>query len=193
MDLVESLRHLVKVDMDAVGAYTQAIYAIRDRDIKEQLVEFRADHQQHVSDLTNVILDLGGKPPQKPHASGFVLAGFTRIASGMSLPSALMAMQSNEVVTNQAYEMALDSNDLTSDVKRLLDRNHRDEQRHLEAIRWMLEDSTPMGKALSATATAQGAGTSLWLNVIKENPMAAMVAASGAAMLIGGAIISRRR
>ncbi|WP_142848493.1 DUF2383 domain-containing protein [Telmatospirillum sp. J64-1] len=192
MDAIEPLVHLVRVDMDAVRAYTQAIHAIQDDGLKEVLQDFREDHERHIRDLSAAIRDLGGDPPQQPHISAFALAGFTRIASGMGVSTALMAMQSNEVVTNQAYEIALNSG-LPRQVLDLVHRNHRDEQRHLETIRTWLEDSSPAGRILSTSATAQGVGTSVWMNVIKANPLAAAVAASGAAMLLGNAMLGRRR
>jgi uncharacterized protein (TIGR02284 family) len=192
MDITDHVDHLIRIDLDAVRAYTQAIENVPDQAVRDMLTSFRADHERHVEDLSNAIVALGGEPPRSAHLSGFALAGFTGVVSGMGVSGALMAMQSNEVVTNQAYELALRA-DLPGDLRPLIEGNLGDEQRHLDTIRRWLEQSSPVGAVMSGSATMQGLGTSVWMNVFRRSPMATAVAATGAAMLLGGYLLGHKR
>ncbi|MCR6633056.1 MAG: ferritin-like domain-containing protein [Magnetospirillum sp.] len=192
MDISDSLEHLIRIDHDAVRAYTQAIDNVTDAAVRDMLTGFRADHERHIEDLSAELLKRGGKPPQNAHLTGFALAGFTGVAAGMSVPGALMAMQSNEVVTNHAYELALASNGLPDHLRHLLEGNLGDEQRHLETIRRWLEQSSPVGAVMSGSATVHGLGSSLLLNVVRSNPVATALAATGAAFLLGNYLMGRR-
>jgi uncharacterized protein (TIGR02284 family) len=191
MEISDQLGHLIRIDHDAVRAYAQAIDHVPDQDVRDMLTGFRADHERHIEDLSAALVKLGGQPPRSAHFSGFALAGFTGVVSGMGVPGALMAMQSNEVVTNQAYELAL-RNDMAPELRSLIERNLGDERRHMHAIRRLLEQSSPVGRVMSGSATVQGLGTSLWMNVIRTSPMATAVAATGAAFLLGNYLFGHR-
>lgn len=192
MELSKRLEHLIRIDLDAVRAYAQAIDHVPDDEVRQMLTGFRADHDRHIADVSAVLVGMGGEPPRSAHFSGFALAGFTGVVSGMGVAGALMAMQSNEVVTNQAYELALRS-ELAPELRDLLERNLADEERHLDAIRHWLEHSSLAGAMMSGSATVQGLGTSLWLNVIRTSPMATAFAATGAAFLLGNYLFGRRQ
>ena len=192
MDIADRLDHLVRIDLDAVRAYTQAIDNVADDRIRDMLTAFRADHERHLDNLGAELGKRGRQAPQTAHFGGFALAGFTGVAAGVAPAGALMAMQGNEVVTNQAYDMALAADDLPDDLRRLLEANLADERRHLHTIRQWLRQSSPAGMVLSGSATAQGLGASLWLNVVRANPVATAVAATGAAFLLGSYLLGRR-
>ncbi|MGE5476664.1 MAG: DUF2383 domain-containing protein [Bacteroidales bacterium] len=192
MDIADHLEHLSRIDLDAVRAYTQAIDNVADDAIRDMLTAFRADHERHIENLSAELDKRGRQAPQTAHFSGFALAGFTGVAAGVAPAGALMAMQSNEVVTNQAYEMALAIDGLPDDLRQLLEANLADERRHLRTIRQWLRQSSPAGVMLSGSATAQGLGASLWLNVVRTNPVATAVAATGAAFLLGSYLLGRR-
>lgn len=192
MEINRSLEHLIRIDLDAVRAYTQAIDHVPSDDARAMLSGFRADHERHIEEVSAALKARGGEPPQTAHLTGFALAGFTGVVSGMGVAGALMAMQSNEVVTNQAYELALGHGHLEPELRALLERNLADEQRHLHAIRAWLERTSLAGAMMSGSATVQGLGTSLWLNVIRTSPVATAVAATGAAFLLGNFLFGRR-
>lgn len=192
MDLSARLEHLVRIDLDAVRAYTQAIGNVADAQLRDMLTGFRADHLRHIDDLSEHLTRRGRHVPQQPHMTGVALAGFTGIAAGISPLGAMMVLQSDEIVTNQAYQMALHVKDLPEDIAHLLRANLADEHRHLAAIRGWLRHASPMGAAMSGSATLQGMGASLWLNVVRSNPVATVAAATGAAFLLGNFLRNRR-
>lgn len=184
MAVQDTLTHLVQVDIDAIHAYSQAIERSEDEDLASVLSAFRQDHQRHVDDLGAELRKLGAEPPKAPDPTGFVIEGFTAVAASAGTAAALAAMESNEVVTNDAYHAAL-SEDLPADIAALVRRNYDDEKRHLATIRTRLE-AMPGGMALSVAARAQGWTMATWMNTLsRELPIALAVGVGAAALLAG--------
>lgn len=131
--MIDRLNELIALDHDAVGAYEAAIERIDVELLRSRLREFQEDHRRHIQDLSRVVKGLGGTPREKPDVKGFVLKGFTAITSMMGNEAALKAMQGNEKLTNRTYEKALQES-WPEDVRGIIERNFRDEQRHLAFI-----------------------------------------------------------
>ena len=91
-----------------------------------------------------------------------------------------MAMRSAEVVTIQAYELALAA-DLANDVRARLARNLDEPSRHLAAVRDRQERWSRAGRTMSGSAITQGPGASVWMNVVRANPLSAVWSATGTA------------
>lgn len=187
MPYTDALKHLVAVDRDAVGAYTQAIEAIRDAEVAAMLAEFRTDHERHITDLTRVLSEAGETAPETPHPEGFALAAFTRIASTSTVTHGLMAMESNEIVTNKAYEKALEQRDMPASARAVVEHNREDERRHLEAMREMMRRHTRFAAGANAVATMEGHMASGWFNALRGNVPAMLAIGAAAGLLVGGA------
>lgn len=186
----EALIRLAQTDLDAIRAYEQAIEHCGDPGVATMLSGFRDDHRRHVDELSAAIRAQGAEPPAEASLSGFAIAGFTAVSASAGLVGALTVMESNEVVTNDAYDRAL-TDDLSADNRALVERNRADERRHLQAIRARLE-RLPGGTVMSQAATLHGATTSAWMNTLRHNLPAALALGAGAAWLIGG-MLSRQR
>jgi hypothetical protein len=119
------------------------------------LTGFREDHLRHIQDLSVAIRKAGGVPPGGPDLPGLGIEAFTATLSLTGTGGALMAMQGNEIVTNDAYANAL-SRRLPDDIRSMVERNAEDEERHLASIRGQLEAIFPAGPLLSGAATMQG-------------------------------------
>jgi uncharacterized protein (TIGR02284 family) len=132
--VLDKLNDLIKLDVDAIHAYDQSISACTMDELKRTLTEFRADHDRHVRDLSDCVRQLGGQPDVRRDWKGFIIGGFTAIVS-QGDHSSLLAMQTNEELTNSYYRRALDLEDLSPDVRALLEKNYSDEQRHLSWIK----------------------------------------------------------
>ncbi|MGC4116457.1 MAG: DUF2383 domain-containing protein [Myxococcales bacterium] len=133
-DILSELGKLAQLDIDAIHAYDQAIQNVDLLSVREQLTQFKADHERHVSDLSVTIQRFGGQPPTfKPDFKGFVLQGFTALRSAMGTEGAIKAMKGNEELTNRSYSNALGKG-FPVDVQALVQKNYADEQRHLAAI-----------------------------------------------------------
>ena len=130
---IEKLNDLIQLDLDAVGAYQAAIDRIDVESIRATLAEFQADHRRHIADLSAQVRQMGGEPKDHAGAKGVVLKGFTAITSMMGTEAALRAMQGNEKLTNSTYANTL-REPWNAEIRTLLEKNHRDEQRHLAWI-----------------------------------------------------------
>ena len=142
--LVEKLRSLAQLDVDAIGAYDAAIRRVSHEIIRERLNEFRSDHFRHVKDLNAFIHALGGEPVDiKADLKGAVMKGMTAMTSMMGTEAALVAMMGNEEVTNRAYDAILRI-DWSPQLKALLERNRDDERRHINWIREAARERSPL-------------------------------------------------
>jgi len=131
--LIEECNDLIRFDHDAIGAYQEAIEKIDTPVIRSQLEVFRGDHERHVVELSAIVRQHGGSPPEKPSARGIIRKTMTKIAGLMGIEPTLSAMRSNEKVLNEQYQKRL-SLDLPAEVKEVIARNYGDEQRHLAWI-----------------------------------------------------------
>ncbi len=139
---IKSLLDLVQLDLDAILAYNQALDNIEEEDIRTALAGFREDHSRHVKNLSNLIVSLGGTPPDlKPDVKGFFLEGMTAVASDFGIRGALLAMAGNEVLTTSKYREAL-ALQLPQEGKELVQENYGDEARHLGYIKDTLKRLT---------------------------------------------------
>jgi len=135
---LKKLNALIQLDIDAVYCYDQAIERIEDRDIAENLQNFRGDHEQHIDALSAIVNENGGEPPERsPDMKGYLLQGMTALRSASGTEGALKAMEMNEKTTNKRYEDAQNWV-VPPDIHAVLQKNLDDEKRHLEYIQSQL-------------------------------------------------------
>jgi rubrerythrin len=133
-ELIDKLRSLFHLDVDAVHSYNQAIKNIDVSDYRQQLSRYRDDHERHIKDLSERIRALGVAPPDYSRDfKGFFLESFAAILSTTGTEGALQAMKSAEEITNHSYRDSI-SWDVDQDTKSLLKKNYDDEKRHLQWI-----------------------------------------------------------
>ena len=136
------LNDLLKLDHDALAAYTLAIHGLSDPLHRETLEAFRADHERHVTDLTALVSSYGGLPIQMPHipTGQFKLAG--QAAGNVGGDRAvLMAFKANERQVRDKYRRAAEE-DLPPEVSAVIARNAADEVKHYA---WASEAMEVMG------------------------------------------------
>jgi len=129
-DVTKLLGDLVEVDFDAISAYDTAINRLEDREAKQRLQEFKADHERHVRDLQATIDRLGGSPPVEGDMKAVLTKGKVALGAMSGDTAILQAMKSNEDETNTAYEEAVEHPDASPEIRELLERNLADERRH---------------------------------------------------------------
>lgn len=130
---VDSLNNLIQLDTDAVLAYQQALDACKVSDVRQKLKSFQDDHQQHINDLAEIVTANGGEPKIKRDLMGFLIEGFTAVAS-QGDHSALLAMLGNEELTTHMYESTLKM-EMDDKTRAVVARNYGDEKRHLAWIK----------------------------------------------------------
>src|SRR4051812_38509766 len=91
---IDIMNSLIKLDIDATRAYSQAMDNIDVTEVREQLAEFKADHERHITDLSSEIISMGGTPTSPtPDLKGFFIENFTAIRSLTGTEGALKAMR----------------------------------------------------------------------------------------------------
>jgi uncharacterized protein (TIGR02284 family) len=135
---LKRLNSLIQLDIDASDAYGKAIEHIDESEIASRLRMFRADHERHIDDLSQLVANYGGKPPKRSaDLKGMLIEGFTALRSASGTDGALKAMETNEKMTTGKYRDA-QSWSVPADVKAVLEANLDDEVRHLEYIQSQL-------------------------------------------------------
>lgn len=107
VSVLKKVSDLVQLDLDAVSVYNEAIGHVDDEEIKARFVQFRDEHQNHVTVLTSEIERLGGKAPKVGiDLIGRVADLVTQVRSMGGTRGALHAMRTAEKVHNSRYEAA---------------------------------------------------------------------------------------
>ena len=129
-DLGHALNRLLMIDFDAIEAYDAAIERLEDPTAKQQLREYRADHARHTTNLPPLIRMLGEEPAKDGDYKRLMTKGKVAILGLTGDDGVLRAMLSNEKETNEAYEHALQRDDLTPEAAEVVRGNLADERRH---------------------------------------------------------------
>lgn len=140
-DVVKQLKSLIQLDIDASLAYQKAIDGVEEQhpEVKASLQQFKADHERHILELSNVVSALGQDPPEyKRDAKGFLIEGMTAMRAALGTRQALKAMRQNEMLTNAKYEKAMQMEALPSEVMDIIARGRADERVHLAYIEQVL-------------------------------------------------------
>lgn len=140
--VIDTLNNLIHLDFDAITAYQAAIDRLDDAECKTQLIGFKDDHERHTRELAALVRNLGGEPAMQSDAKAMLTKGKVVLRGLTGDSGILKAMKSNEDETNEAYEQALTRDDLTAEMRELLQRNLSDERRHRA---WIEERLATMG------------------------------------------------
>lgn len=134
-EILEGLNDLLQLDHDAVGAYEIAMEKLNDRDHASQIAGFRRDHERHIRELSELILELGGTPKFEKHATGPFKAALQSLGGLAGDRGTLMAFRTNELQVRAKYDAyAAKANGWPTHIKRVIDACALDEERH---YRWV--------------------------------------------------------
>ena len=148
--LVAELNDLLQLDYDAVAAYTLALKALDDPDYQEAVRTFKADHERHIEELTELVRQYDGIPMPIPHLSGVFKLAVQAVGAAGDDAAVITTFKSNEVQSRDKYRRAA-SRQHPADVQGVLIRAARDEQRHFDwAMRAMAELGVNTGDVADA-------------------------------------------
>lgn len=128
--LVDQLNKLIELEYDAIGAYEEAVKRLESRTLASTLDSFLTDHRRHLTELTEEVIRLGGKPKTSGDAKRVLTKGKVVLGDIIGDRGIIQAMDSNEKVTNHKYEEALKMRGLPSTVLTILERALDDERTH---------------------------------------------------------------
>lgn len=147
-EVLDGLNDLLQLDHDAIGSYEIAIEKLEDRDQAAQIAGFKNDHERHIQNLNEAIAALGGTPKNEPHATGPLKQALQSLGATAGDKGILMAFRTNEMQVRNKYDSyASKAMFWPADVKRLVDRNALDEERH---YRWVADVLQAMGVGAGA-------------------------------------------
>ncbi|HEX8210503.1 MAG TPA: ferritin-like domain-containing protein [Longimicrobium sp.] len=182
-DIIDGLNDLLQLDHDAIGAYDVAIEKLADRDHANQILGFRRDHERHIQELNELIAALGGEAKNQPHLTGPFKQALQSLGAVGGDRGVLAAFRQNELQVRSKYELyAAKANHWPQNLKRAIDRNALDEERH---YRWVAEAMQAMGVGMGEgpeidAATAARERT-LVTGTTVEHAVEAIVDAAGVA------------
>lgn len=131
-DKLKMLQHLIKLDHAAAEAYEEAIDHLDNASNRQQLAEFKRDHERHVQELGTIVRTLGGEVPKSGGAKEFLTEGKVKLSALGGDDAILKAMKSNENDTNIAYERVLEK--CPAEARDVITRGLADERRHCNWI-----------------------------------------------------------
>lgn len=171
-EILDGLNDLLQLDHDAIGAYEIAIDKLQDRDHAQQIAGFKRDHERHIQELNVAIAGLGGTAKNEPHATGPFKQALQSLGGLAGDKGILIAWRTNELQVRTKYDAyASKANHWGPDLKRLVDRNALDEERHYEWVTRALEAmgvGTAEGAEQDAATRAREGGGSGPLSGLRE-------------------------
>ena len=139
-EILDGLNDLLQLDHDAIGAYEIAIDKLQDRDHAAQIAGFKRDHERHIQELNLAIAGLGGTPRNEPHATGPFKQALQSLGGLAGDKGVLIAWRTNELQVRTKYDAyASKANHWGPELKRLVDRNALDEERHYDWVTGALQ------------------------------------------------------
>lgn len=167
-DLVAELNDLLKLDHDAVQAYSLAIKGLENESYKATLAQFRGDHERHITELTELIRSRGGTPMEMPHlTSGPFKLAMQAIGSGVRVTglagdrAVLVTFKANERQVRDKY-VRYAARPYPEEVARVVRQAADDEELHYRWVKQTLQalgygEETLVGKANRVFGRVHGA------------------------------------
>jgi rubrerythrin len=142
-DFISALKDLLELEYDTVEAYEAALNRLERADYKKTMSDFLKDHQRHIKEISGLLEHHGHQAPKGPSTGKqWLTKGKVILANLVGDKTILVAMASNEVDTNTAYERMMKFEEKLEDSEDILKRALEDERRHKA---W-LESITPLSE-----------------------------------------------
>ena len=136
-DLRTLLKNFIQLERDAIAAYDVTIDKLDNPAFKERIASFRADHERHLAELTDLAVAHDAPVPAEGDAKEMLTTGKVKIADLVAGDGAILqAMSSNESDTVTAYERGAGSDAVPEAARSVFVRALEDERRHKA---WMEE------------------------------------------------------
>lgn len=130
-NFADALRDLIELEYAAREAYKVAFDKLENKTYKDKIGEFMADHERHIKELGDVLRSKNEDVPDKSDAAKqFITKGKVILANLVGDRAILMAMRSNEIDTNTAYERMIIHENIWPETADLIKRNLNDERKH---------------------------------------------------------------
>jgi len=129
-NFADAVKELIELEYDAVAAYREATGKLKNSAYSSKLSEFRSDHERHIKELTRLLSAKHKKIPTEAGPKQWLTKGKVIIAGLVDDKAVLMAMRSNEIDTNTAYERMLIHEDIWPEALNIIKDGLADEKKH---------------------------------------------------------------
>ena len=149
--LVAELNDLLRLNYDALHAYGVAIRSLRSDSYRETVTVFRADHERHIEELSQLVREYGGSPAELPHIpTGAFKLAVQAIGAAGGDRAILFAFKANERQSRDRYRSAAHRAE-RPEVAAVLSRHAVDEVRHYSWAMATLDDLGAGADTISGT------------------------------------------
>jgi rubrerythrin len=153
--LISQLNDLLKLDHEAINAYTVAIDRLQNESHADTIRRFRTDHERHIFELTHLVRAHHGVPIELPTVPARAVRPAVQSAGAAGDDVGLLtSIKSNERKSRDKYRAAVLRN-VQEDVRAMLQRAADDEARHYGWVTGVLEQLG--GSSDTVGVRAQGA------------------------------------
>jgi rubrerythrin len=139
-EVLDRLRDLIRVDIDAVHAYALFLQHLEDAPNREKISRFCRDHEMHIMELTSMVTSIEDEkaPAFTQQFQGFSTEGF-RSPEGSSLEEAIRTMLDNERILSSQYKAVVAIHEMPPEFHMVIERYYKQEQKHLSFLEELLE------------------------------------------------------
>ncbi len=139
-DFGSALKSLVELEYDAVEAYDAALNRLDNKEYKMSVASFMEDHMRHIKEVSELLKKHNEASPSGPSlAKQWITKGKVVLGNLVGDTAILMALRSNEIDTNTAYERLKIHEHIWSDAKEIVTRGLLDEHRHKKWLESVLD------------------------------------------------------
>jgi bacterioferritin (cytochrome b1) len=133
-NFITTLKKLIELDSAVSEAYGAVIEHLKNDSYRNKLTEFKSDHEQHMKELSELLIQQGQTLPKGHFAQKWLTKSKVLLATFMGDKMMLTAMRSNELETHKAYEKAMHHPRKLPSSDMILKRGLEDEKHHQEWI-----------------------------------------------------------
>ena len=140
-DFGSALNDLIELEYDVIEAYEAAINRLDSEEYKGQLELFKQDHTHHIAQRSALLEKHNLEASTGPSAGKqWITKGKVLLANLVGDSTILLAIRSNAIDTNTAYERVLTHDHIWDDAQILLKACLKDELRHKKWLELVLYD-----------------------------------------------------
>jgi len=124
MQNTEALNDLIEINNDRVAGYNKAAVQTSDEDLRSLFAKFAAQSGQFAGELRQRVMAEGDEPEEGTTIRGKIYRAWMGVKatfSGKDRKSVLESCEFGEDAAQRAYESALEEDDLSNDVRQLLE------------------------------------------------------------------------
>lgn len=137
---IDVLRRMARVEQALVQMYGRALDEADGEEVPHELERVRAEHEDSVRTLTDLLQERGGEPPREAGARGRVADATERLAQSMGQSTGLKALREAELLARRRYERDLAEQELSHDVQAFLTQVLLPKQaQHVDALERLVE------------------------------------------------------